>query len=249
MRLKDKVALISGGAGGIGAAVACRLASEGAKVVVADVREQDADRVIAEISRSGGEAIFVRLDATQEQDWTNAVATITDRFGRLNVLVNNVGIYRRANIEQTTTDEWDLVMSVNARSAFLGTKAVIPAMQAAGGGAIVNLSSVSGLVGGPYSTAYNASKGAVRLLTKSTAVQYAKDGIRCNSVHPAPIETDMLDVVFPDEQRRRERLAEIPLGRFGTPDEVAHAVLFLASDESSYITGSELVVDGGLTAH
>ena len=248
MRLDGKVALVSGGARGIGAAVARLFAREGAKVAIADLLDDLGPGVAADIVDSGGEAVFIKFDATQEEHWNRAVASTVKRFGNLNILVNSVGIYRRSDIEQTSADEWDLVMKVNVRSAFLGSKAVVSALKAAGGGSIVNLSSVAGLIGGPYSTAYNASKGAVRLLSKSIALQYAKDGIRCNSVHPAPIETHMLELVFPDEQSRRERLAEIPLGRFGTPEEVAYAVLFLASDESAYVTGSELVIDGGLTA-
>lgn len=248
VRLRNKVALISGAAHGIGAATARLFAGEGAKIGLADIHEENGQRLEREITTGGAQAFFLRMDATREQDWQQTVAAMVSRFGRLDVLVNSAGIYRRANLEQTTVEEWDRVMSINVRGVFLGTKAAIPAMRKAGGGSIINLSSVSGLIGGPYSTAYNASKGAVRLLTKSTAVQYAREGIRCNSVHPAPVETDMLTLVFPDEQSRRERLAEIPMGRFGTAEEVARALLFLASDESSYMTGSELVIDGGLTA-
>lgn len=248
MRLANKVALISGAAHGIGAATAHLFTSEGAKVGLADIHEDNGQRLQSEIIDAGGQALFLRMDATREDDWQQTVATIVRRFGKLDILVNSAGIYRRANLEQTTVEEWDQVMSINVRGVFLGIKTAIPALRKTGGGSIINLSSVSGLVGGPYSTAYNASKGAVRLLTKSTAVQYAREGIRCNSVHPAPVETDMLKLVFPNEQSRRERLAEIPMGRFGTAEEVAQALLFLASDESCYITGSELVIDGGLTA-
>ena len=167
-------------------------------------------------------------------------------FGPVDVLVNNAGVYRRTTVMDTDPEEWDWIMDVNAKGAFLGIKAAIPSMRRAGSGSIVNLSSIAGLIGGAAS-AYNASKGAVRLLTKSTAFQHGREGIRCNSVHPAPIETSMGDLAAPPEVRE-ERIAEIPLNRFGRPEEVAQGVLFLASDESSYVTGSELVIDGGVTA-
>ncbi len=248
MRLKDKVALISGASRGIGAAVARVFAAEGARVIVADIREKDGLHTEDLIHRDGGHAVFLKLDATREEDWRRAVNEAANRFGGIDVLVNNAGIYQRATLDQTGVHDWDRVMDINAKGVFLGCRAVIPLMQRAGRGCIVNMSSVSGLTGGSYSTAYNASKGAVRLLTKSIAIQYAGDGIRCNSVHPAPAETDMLADVFPDQRSRAARLAEIPLGRFAAPEEIAYCVLFLASDEASYVTGSELVVDGGLTA-
>lgn len=248
MRLKDKVALISGASRGIGAAVARLFATEGARVVVTDIRENEGHHIEDLIREQGGHAMFVRLDVTKEEQWRHAVNEVEKRFGRLDVLVNNAGMYQRATLGQTDVQDWDRVMELNAKGVFLGCRAVIPLMQRAGSGSIVNMSSVSGLTGGFYSTAYNASKGTVRLLTKSIAVQYAHDGIRCNSVHPAPAETEMLADVFPDPQSRAARIAEIPLGRFGSPKEIAYCVLFLASDESSYVTGSELVVDGGLTA-
>ena len=248
MRLEGKVALISGGARGMGAAEAKLFASEGAKVVLGDVLEQEGQQVEAEIAEAGGEAVFVHLDVTSEPEWQNAVNTAIERFGKLDILVNNAGIFNRAFIHEQTEEDWDRVMDINGKGVFLGTKTAIPAMRDAGGGSIVNISSVAGLIGSMASTSYNASKGAVRLLTKSTAVQYAKEGIRCNSVHPGPIETPMLDVVYPTPETRNQRQNAIPMRRLGNMDDVAKGVLFLASDEASYMTGSELVIDGGYTA-
>ena len=248
MRLEGKVALISGGARGMGAAEARLFAEEGAKVVLGDVLEEEGQQVAAEIAESGGEAVFVHLDVTSESDWQNAVNTAVERFGKLDILVNNAGIFSRAFIHEQSEEDWDRVMDINGKGVFLGTKAVIPAMREAGGGSIVNISSVAGLIGSMASTAYNASKGAVRLLTKSTALQYAQEGIRCNSVHPGPIETPMLDLVYPNPETRAQRQDEIPMGRLGRMEDVAKGVLFLASDEASYMTGSELVIDGGYTA-
>ena len=248
MRLEGKVALISGGARGMGAAEAKLFAEEGARVVLGDVLEEEGHQVEAEIAESGGEAVFVHLDVTSESDWQGAVDTAVERFGKLDILVNNAGIFNRAFIHEQSEEDWDRVMNINGKGVFLGTKAAIPAMREAGGGSIVNISSVAGLIGSMNSTAYNASKGAVRLLTKSTAIQYAKEGIRCNSVHPGPIETPMLDLVYPSAETRAQRQDAIPIGRLGRMEDVAKGVLFLASDEASYMTGSELVIDGGYTA-
>ena len=249
MRLAGKVVLISGGARGMGAAEARLFAREGARIVVGDILDAEGKAVEAEVNAKGGEAVFVHLDVTRETEWAQAVALAVRRFGKLNVLVNNAGIGGASRVEDTTAEAWDRVMAVNAKGVFLGTKAAIPAMRQAGGGSIVNISSQLGLVGmDDSSPQYTASKGAVRLLTKTTALQYAREGIRCNSVHPGPIVTPMT------EQRRAEpavyqrMLSRIPLGRYGEPDEVAYAVLYLASDESSFVTGSELVIDGGWTA-
>ena len=248
MRLGGKICLVSGGGRGIGAAVSRVFAREGASVAIGGILENEARRVADEIFELGGRSVPLSLDVGREQDWERAVRSVVDSFGKLDVLVNNAGIFQRATVEETSADEWDRVMEVNARGVFLGSRAVIPAMREAGGGSIVNISSIAGLVGTPIGTAYNASKGAVRLLTKSTAVQYAGEGIRVNSVHPGPVSTDIIPSLFPTPEARKERLARTPLGRFGTPEDVAYAVLFLASDESSFITGSELVIDGGFTA-
>ncbi len=254
MRLEGKVALISGGARGMGAAEARLFAREGASVVIGDVLEEEGRRVEAQIGEAGGQALFLSLDVTSESDWSNAVAAAVSRFGKLDVLVNNAGVTGAGGgggpvmVEETTVEVWDRIMDVNAKGVFLGTKAAIPEMRRAGGGSIINISSIYGLVGSGGSSAYHASKGAVRLLTKATAIQYAGEGIRANSVHPGFIETPMTAAIRADPDRNRRMLSGTPLGRLGVPDDVAYGVLFLASDESSFMTGSELVIDGGWTA-
>ena len=247
MRLVGKVAIISDGARGLGAAEARLFASEGAKVGIGDIREEEGRALEAEIRGAGGEAMFLRLDVTDEGQWSDAVDAVMTAYGRLDILVNNAGILEHGTVEETSAESWDRTMDVNSRGVFLGTRAVIPAMRESGGGSIVNISSVAGLIGG-LMTAYNASKGAVRLLTKSTAVQYAAENIRVNSVHPGPTETDMLDAFFREEGAREARAADTPIPRLGKPEDIAYGVLFLASDESSYMTGAELVIDGGNVA-
>ncbi len=249
MRLENKVALISGGARGMGAAEARMFAREGAKVVIGDVLEAEGRQVEAEINEIGGECVFVLLDVTQEDQWQQAVETAVTRFGKLDILVNNAGIALRGVLEDTSSEDWDRVMDVNAKGVFLGTKAAIPEMRKAGGGSIVNISSMSGIVGQSYiQPVYNASKGAVRIFTKAAAVQYAREGIRVNSVHPGPIDTPMAGERLTNPELQRQADERSPLGRTAHPDEVAYGVLFLASDEASFMTGSELVIDGGATA-
>jgi 3alpha(or 20beta)-hydroxysteroid dehydrogenase/cyclopentanol dehydrogenase len=249
MRLENKVALISGGARGMGAVEARMFAREGAAVVIGDVLEEEGCRTEAEIGEAGGRCLFVRLDVSSEDDWRRAVAAAVSRFGRLDILVNNAGVLAAVNIEDTSGEAWDRMMDINAKGVFLGTKHAIPEMRKAGGGSIVNISSVAGLIGSMVGAAYGASKGAVRLLTKATAIQYAGDGIRANSVHPGIIETPMtLPTILADEALRQTQMDRTPLGRLGRPEDIALGVLFLASDESSFVTGSEVVIDGGLTA-
>jgi NAD(P)-dependent dehydrogenase (short-subunit alcohol dehydrogenase family) len=249
MRLQGKVAIITGAANGMGETEARMFAKEGAQVVVADILEREGEQVVADITAAGGEARFVRLDVTSEEDWRETVNTAVATYGKLHILVNNAGLSGSYDPDIMSTAVWERLMAVNAKGVFLGIKYAVPAMQQAGGGAIVNISSISGFVGQDYiHMAYNASKGAVRILTKSAAVQYAKDGIRVNSVHPGIMPPMRSSRGTADPQRRRQMIAQVPMGREGRREEVGAAVLFLASDEASYITGTELVVDGGYLA-
>lgn len=249
MRLEGKVAFISGGSRGMGAVEAIMFAAEGACVAIGDVREEEAQKVVEQINETGGRAIFLPLDVTREDQWNSAIAATVSEFGKLDILVNNAGIGGTSMIEDTTVEQWDRVMDINAKGVFLGTKAARPEMRRAGGGSIINISSQLGLVGMDISSPqYQASKGAVRLLTKSTAIQYAKEGIRANSVHPGPVNTPLTELRRGDPEIQRIMLSRIPMGRYGESEEIAYGVLFLASDESSFMTGSELVMDGGWTA-
>ena len=246
-RLDEKVALISGGARGQGATEARLFVREGAQVVFGDIRDEAGKQVEAEIRATGGEATYVHLDVTNENSWHAAVDTAVRLYGKLNILVNNAGIYIRKRIEETTEDDLDQILAVNVKGVFFGVKHALPAMRRAGGGSIINISSVAGLVGNPHgSPIYTTSKGAVRLFTKATAMQHARENIRCNSIHPGPIDTAMLDETAGG--RSAAMLGRVPLGRVGTVEDIAYGVLYLASDESSFVTGSELVIDGGLTA-
>jgi NAD(P)-dependent dehydrogenase (short-subunit alcohol dehydrogenase family) len=245
-RLDGKVALISGAARGMGECEARLFAREGAKVILGDVLDELGHKAARDIAQQGGAATFVHLDVTSESDWRGAVETAEQTYGKLTILVNNAGIVRMAPLDETSLDAWNEVINVNQTGVFLGMKQAIPAMRRASGGSIINISSVAGLVGLPNIPAYQASKGAVRLLTKNAAVQYAKDNIRVNSIHPGRIETPMTANLTPE--RRAMVLDLTPLGRDGKPEEVAYGVLYLASDESSYVTGAELVIDGGFTA-
>jgi NAD(P)-dependent dehydrogenase (short-subunit alcohol dehydrogenase family) len=251
MRLNDKVALITGAASGMGAATARLFAREGAQAVfVADQLEQEGAAVVAGIEKAGGKAIFLPLDVTREDQWRAAIAKVEQAGGGLDVLVNNAGISGSAEQDLYDTAAWERLMAVNATGVFLGMKHGIAAMKKTGrGGSVINLSSVSGIVGQGYiHVGYNASKGAVRLITKAAAAQHGKDRIRVNSVHPGLMPPMRTSGRTADPEMRAKTLKGVPLGRAGEVDEVAYAILFLASDESSYVTGAELVVDGGWTA-
>jgi len=249
MRLNGKVALVSGGASGMGQSEALIFAREGARVVVADVLETEGRQVADKIKAGGGQATFAKLDVGNEAEWEKVVKATVEGFGKLDVLVNNAGISGTFDQDMLSTSAWDTLMDINAKGVFLGMKTVIPVMQRAGGGAIVNISSISGFVGQTgVHMAYNASKGAVRIMTKTAAVQYAKDGIRVNSVHPGMMPPMRSSKTSADPIWREKMIKAVPMKREGRVEEVAHAVLFLASDEASYITGTELVVDGGYLA-
>jgi NAD(P)-dependent dehydrogenase (short-subunit alcohol dehydrogenase family) len=248
MRVADKVVLVTGAASGMGAATARLLAREGARVAVADLLEEEGRAVAAAIGQDGGTARFLRLDVAEEAAWEAAMAELLGGWGRLDVLVNNAGISGSATNDLYDTELWDRIMAVNARGTFLGTKHAVAAMRGRGG-SIVNLSSISGVVGQErIHCAYNASKAAVRLLTKSVAVQEGPAGLRVNSVHPGIMPPMRTSGATADPVFRAKLLGHVPLGRAGEAEEVARAILFLASDESSYITGAELHVDGGYLA-
>ena len=248
MRVAGKVALISGGARGIGGASARLLAQEGAAVVIGDLLEEEGRKTEAQINEAGGRALFVPMDVTSEVDWQRSIDAAETAYGKLDVLVNNAGISGRFTVEDTTVEVWDRVMSINAKGVFLGAKLAIPAMRQAGGGSIINISSIYGLVGSDSGASYHASKGAVRIFTKSAAIQYAKDGIRVNSVHPGFVDSPLTESYHAQPDVREARVAATPMGRMGLPEDIATGILYLASDESSFVTGSELVIDGGMTA-
>lgn len=248
-RVENKVAMITGAAKGIGRACAELLAREGAKVVLTDIDAESGESVVKGIGQAGGEALFLHHDVTDEARWDEIMAEITAQFGGLDVLVNNAGILLMKPIGETSVDEWEQVFSVNVKSAFLGTRAALAPMRARGGGSIINLSSIYGLVGAPHAAAYQASKGAVRLFSKGAAAEYAEFGIRVNSLHPGVIDTPMAHHLLVDEEVRNAVLGPTLLGRAGSPEEIAPAVLFLASDEASFMCGSEMVVDGGYSSN
>lgn len=253
-RVAGKVALVTGGAQGLGAATAMLLAREGASVVVTDIGDTRGEAVAKSICDGGGRALFVHHDVTSEKAWTDTIGAATDAYGKLSVLVNNAGIAVQKNVVETSYEEWQRLMRINLDGVFLGMKYAIPVIAKSGGGSIVNLSSIEGLVGHPDLAAYNASKGGVRILSKSAALYCGKAGIgvRVNSVHPAFVRTPLLDEYFDAQPDRKAAEAALiaahPIGALGEPDDIAYGVLYLASDESKWVTGTELVIDGGFTA-
>jgi len=255
MRLENKVALITGAATGVegelmgfGGATARLFAREGASVVLTDIDEESGERTAAQIAELGADVEFLRLDVTSEEDWANAIEFTVSRFSRLDILVNNAGTGAETDVENTTLEIWEGQMAVHARGAFLGTKAAIPEMRKAGGGSIINVSSIYGIVGSDTATAYHAAKGAVRIFSKAAAVQYAKEGIRVNSVHPGYALTPLTAGVYDDPVMAAPVLARVPMARMAVANDIAYGILYLASDESSFVTGAELVIDGGMTA-
>lgn len=252
MRLKDKVGLVTGGGSGIGAAT-CRLfAQEGARgVAVTDINREFGEQVVAEIHEAGGEAMFIPLNVADEGQWIDAVRATVDAYGKLDVLVGSAGMSvpeSRRKVEDTDVDIWDQLHAVNARGIFLGAKHAIPEMRKIGGGAIINISSIYGIVGSRSGTAYHASKGAVRTFTKAAAIQYASENIRVNSIHPGFVDSTMTKDLHAQPAVREERIRVTPLGRIGQPEDIAWGCVYLASDESSFVTGLELVIDGGMIA-
>ncbi|WP_409367419.1 SDR family NAD(P)-dependent oxidoreductase [Lysinibacillus sp. 38-6] len=249
MRLQNKVAIITGGGTGIGKETALKFAKEGAKVVITDINKEAAMTTAQEIQAMGAEAIFVQHNVSSEDDWKMVVSETKSHFGKIDVLFNNAGIYIIKPLTEIELDEWNRLMSINVTGVFLGMKHVIPVMAEQNKGSIINASSIAGLFGAPGHTLYGASKGAVRIMTKDAAIEYAGKGIRVNSIHPGFIETAMTDYASEATGRTTEELNNAyPLGRMGNTAEVAHTVVFLASDESSFTTGTEFVIDGGATA-
>lgn len=249
-RLDGKVALITGASGGIGAATARLFAREGARLIVTDIRRNRLTALTVEIAEeTGAEIVSACLDVSSAGQWDEVITTVRERFGALHVLVNVAGLLDWPGIEDTREDRWNRIIDVNQKGTWLGMKAAMPLLRATGNASVINTSSVLGLVGSGAAAAYQASKGAIRLLSKTAAVEYARQGVRVNSLHPGVIATPMIQDLLDEQGDQQPDIVRTPMRRAGHPDEIASAALFLAADESSYVTGTELVVDGGLTAH
>ncbi len=246
-RLDGKVAIITGAASGQGALEAEMFAAEGAKVVATDIQEDLLKKVVDKVNKEGGDAIAIKLDVTSETEWQKVINKTVETYGALNILVNNAGVFIAGTAEEATLDTWNKVMNINAAGTFLGIKYAIPEMRKAGGGSIVNISSISGILGFG-AAAYNASKGAIRTLTKNVAADFAKDNIRVNSIHPGVVVTPMTDPLLEVPETRKSLEDMTPLPRLGEPKDIAYGALYLASDETSFMTGSELIIDGGVVA-
>jgi len=250
LNVEGKVILVTGGAGGLGAEMTLLLAENGARVYALDLDQEKGEKLESELSGRGLAVGFVKINLTSEKDWEHTVNKICTLEGKIDVLVNNAGINIRKPIEEMSFEEFNTMMQVNVGSVFLGTKYVIPVMRKAGGGSIINTSSVCGLIGHKFTPeAYTTTKGAVTLLTKSIASRYGAEGIRCNSIHPSTVDTPLVQEMFKDPEKKKQRLDEVPLGRLASARDVAHSVLFLASDEASFINGIALPVDGGVTSY
>ncbi|RFU93966.1 SDR family oxidoreductase [Sphaerochaeta halotolerans] len=248
MNVKDKVILVTGGAGGLGAVMVELLCKNGAKLYILDLDETKGKELEAQLTENKVTATFIQMDLTSEEAWKQTIDTIVTKEGRIDVLVNNAGINIRKPIEEMVISEFNTMMLVNVGSVFLGTKYVIPVMRKQGGGAIINTSSVCGLIGHRYTPeAYTTTKGAVTLLTKAIASRYGSENIRCNSIHPSTVDTPLVQEMFKDPAKKQQRFDEVPLGRLATPEDVANSVLYLASEEASFINGVALPVDGGVT--
>jgi len=246
-RLEGKITLITGGASGIGAAHVTRFAEEGAKVISGDIQDDLGATVVEEVCAAGGEAIYTHLDVTDEASWAAAIQLATDTFGGLTTLVNNAGIYHPGGVEEETREGWERMIAINQTGPWLGMKAALPALKACGNGAVVNISSLFGIIGSPGSLSYHATKGAVRLISKSAALEFVGEGVRVNSVHPGQIETPIIGDLTPEADAAIK--AAIPMNRMGRPEDIANGSLYLCSDEAAYVTGTELVIDGGWSAY
>ena len=249
MRLKEKTAIVTGGANGIGKATVNKFLEEGANVVFTDINKEAGNKTLEEMREVSNNVLFIQHDVSKESDWINVIEETLKAFGKVDILFNNAGIFSSKPVTEYETEEWNRLLGINVTGVFIGMKHTVPVMREQKSGSIINTSSVAGIKGSPNATLYGASKGAVRIMTKDLAVEVAPDQIRVNSIHPGIIQTAMGDDVATSVNASSDQLAKsIPLRRLGKPEEIANLVAFLASDESSFITGTEMIIDGGMTA-